>query len=127
MAHPIVSRKRAKAFSLALFLIGLAILTYTQAWWPGIMLVVGLPLALRQYLSGRVYDMCVSLFVFVGVFITVAFDISWQILLPILFTLGAIYIFFREFLEGSTAHEDEEEEDKNLEIEEEKNSKKSKK
>ena len=82
------------------------------------MLVVGIPLALRQHLSGRHYDMYVTLFVFLGVFITVAFNISWQVLLPILFSIGAIYIFFREFLEGKTHTEAEEEEELNAEIEE---------
>lgn len=119
MAHPLVSEKRAKALTLALFLIGLAVVTYFNAWWPGIMLAVGLPLALRQYLLGRHYDMGVSLFVFIGVFVTVQFDISWEILLPVLFTIGGIYIFFREYLESKTKTLEEEEEDINHEIEEE--------
>jgi len=83
------------------------------------MLAVGLPLALRQYLLGRHYDMGVSLFVFVGVFVTVQFDISWEVLLPVLFALGGIYILFREFLESKEKTEVEEEEDLNQEIEEE--------
>ncbi|MES2345030.1 MAG: hypothetical protein V4494_03730 [Chlamydiota bacterium] len=118
MARRITSDRTAKAYSLALFLVGLAILTYLHSWWPGIMLAVGIPLALRQHLSGRHYDMYVTLFVFIGVFITVAFNISWEILLPILFSIGAIYIFFREFLEGKTHTEAEEEEELNAEIEE---------
>lgn len=127
MAEPITSKKRAKAVSLALFLIGLAAITYVRQWWPGIMLVVGLPLAVRQYLLGRRYDMAVSLFVFVGVFVTVQFNISWEILLPVLFTLGGIYIFFREFLESKETPIDEEEEDVNKEIEEEEQDQKRKK
>src|SRR3972149_298541 len=95
----IVSRKRAKSISVALFLVGLAIVTYLQAWWPGIMLAIGIPLALRQYLLGRHYDMGVSLFVFIGVFVTVQFNISWEVLLPVLFALGGIYVLFREYLE----------------------------
>ena len=114
----LASKKRAKALCVALFLIGLAILSYLRAWWPGIMLVVGLPLALRQYLLGRHYDMGVSLFVFVGVFVTVQFNISWEILLPVLFALGGIYILFREFLESKEEPLSEEEEDINQEIEE---------
>ncbi|MBS0653148.1 MAG: hypothetical protein JSR39_06405, partial [Verrucomicrobia bacterium] len=103
---------------VALFLIGLAIISYLAAWWPGIMLVVGIPLALRQYLLGRHYDMGISLFVFVGVFVTVQFNISWEILLPVLFAIGGIYILFREFLESKEPLA-EEEEDINHEIEEE--------
>lgn len=115
----IVSKKRAKNLSVALFLIGLAIVSYLGAFWPGIMLAVGIPLALRQYLLGRNYDMCVSLFVFVGVFITVQFDISWEVLLPVLFGIGGIYILFREFLESKEEPLEEEEDDINHEIEEE--------
>jgi len=114
----IVSKKRAKAISVALFLIGLAIIAYLRAWWPGIMLAVGIPLAIRQYLLGRHYDMGVTLFVFIGVFVTVQFDISWEILLPVLFALGGIYILFREYLESKEEPLEEEEEDINKEIEE---------
>ncbi len=118
MARPLVSHRIAKALSLALFLVALAIITYTNQWWPGIMLGIGIPLAIRQYLLGRHYDMYVSLFVFIGVFVTVQFKISWQILLPILFTVGGIYIFFREFIESKTPSEAEKEEDINHRIEE---------
>lgn len=101
MAKPVTTVKRAKAFALALFLIGLAVIIYLQAWWPGILLAVGLPLALKQYLRGRTYDAGLSLFIFGVGFISVQFDISWQILLPVLFVIGAIYIFCRELMESS--------------------------
>jgi hypothetical protein len=118
MAHPIASQKRAKAFALSLFLIGIAVLIFLQAWWPGILLAMGIPLALKQYLMGRTYDMCLSLVVFGLGFVSVQFDISWQLILPVLFVLGAIYIFCRELYEGSVPPEDEIEEDKNKELEE---------
>lgn len=118
MTKPAASRKRGKLLSLLLFAIGLFIISYYGDWWPGIMLVVGVPLALFQYLQGRHYDTGVTLFVFIGVFVTVQFNIAWQIVLPILFVIGGIYIFFREFIEIHT--EDEDEEDLNEEIEEDK-------
>lgn len=117
MTRALVSKRKAKVFSVALFLIGLAVISYFDAWWPGIMLAVGLPLALRQHLLGRHYDMGISLFVFIGVFVTVQFDISWEILLPVLFATGGIYLLFREFLESKEPLADEEE-DMNREIEE---------
>ncbi len=120
MHHPLTSRKKAQAISTALFLLGLAILIFTDAWWPGIMLVIGIPLALRQYLLGRTYDMGISLLVFLGTFITVQFDISWRIFLPTLFTIGAIYILFREFTGADGEKEEEKEEDLNHELEEKK-------
>lgn len=113
-----ISRRRIKALTTALFLVGLAILSYLQTWWPAIMLVVGIPLALRQYFLGRHYDMGISLFVFLGVFITVQFNISWQVLLPVLFAIGGLYVLFREYLESRTETLEEEEEDINKEIEE---------
>lgn len=118
--HPFTSRKKAHALSTAIFLIGLAALIFTDLWWPGIMLVIGLPLALRQYLLGRTYDMIITLLVFVGTFVTVQFDISWRVFLPILFSLGAIYILFREFFGPDETTEEEKEEDFNHEIEEDK-------
>ena len=120
MAHPLTSRKKAQALSTALFLLGMAVVIITDTWWPGIMLVVGLPLAARQYLLGRTYDMMISLLVFVGTFVTVQFDISWRIFLPMLFSLGAVYILIREFTESSTRSEVEDEDDLNHEIEEKK-------
>jgi len=125
MAHPITSKKKAGTVSTVLFLLGLAVLTFTEMWWPGIMLAVGFSLALRQYLLGRTYDMCISLLVFVGTFITVQFDISWRVFLPILFTLGAIYALCHEFMAPDEEGEDEVEKDEDVqhEIEEEKKGK----
>jgi predicted membrane protein len=117
MARPYISHKRSKIIGLILFIIALLILTLYGKWWPGIMLAVGLPLALYQYLQRRRYDMYITLFVFVGVFITVQFNIAWQVLLPVLFIIGGIYIFFREFFEIRES-EAEKEEDLSEEIDE---------
>lgn len=111
MSKPILLRKRAKLVALILFLIGLVVLTLIGSWWPAIMLVVSLPLALFQYLQGRKYDTWITLFVFVGAFITVQFDIQWEVFLPVLFSIGGIYILFREWLEGKNEKEEEEAEE----------------
>ena len=97
MAHPIMSKRKAQSLSFALFLIGLALITYFKYWWPGIMLTIGIPMALRQYLLGKRFDMIVSLIVFIGVFITVQFSIQWEIVLPVLFTLGGLYVVCQIF------------------------------
>lgn len=123
MPRPIVCQKKAKAFSFILFLIGVALLSYFHSWWPGIMLAVGIPLALKQYLLGRRYDVAVTLFVFLGVFVTVQFRIEWEVLLPVLFTIGGIYILCRDFLEESILPEADRETDINEEIEEEQHKK----
>ncbi len=120
MAHPIVSHKKAKALSTALLLFGLAALTITEAWWPGIMLVIGIPLALRQYLLGRPHDMAVTLLIFAGTFVLVEYDLPWRFFLPTIFSVAAIYILFREYLESQGETEEEKDEDINHEIEEDK-------
>jgi predicted membrane protein len=120
MARPIVSEKKALILSFVLFLLGMAVLTYFRNFWPSIALVLGIPLALKQYLNGKKYDMYISLFVFIGVFITVQFNIKWHIFLPILFTMGGIYLFFKEFLNLRTTTEKDKEEEIEKEIDEEK-------
>lgn len=112
MAKPVLMRKKAKVVALIVFLLALIIITYMGAWWPGIMLAVGLPLAILQYLQGRMYDMAISLFVFVGAFVTVQFNIKWAVFLPIILAIGGIYIFFREFIYSRSAEEEEMEENK---------------
>ena len=114
-----LSHKKTSALCTALFLIGLALISFFDYWWPGIMLVVGIPLAVRQYLHSKIFDTAVTLIVFLGVFVTVQFHIQWKLLLPVLFVIGAIYIFFRDFVESKEESEDEFEEDLNEEIEEE--------
>lgn len=119
MTRPVVSQKKAKSICIALFLVFLAILSYTEKWWPGILLVVGLPLALKQYFAAKKYDVLITLFVFCGGFITEHNEFSAPILLPVLFTIGAIYVFCRDWIETSCLTEEEQEEDLNEEIEEE--------
>ena len=118
MARAFVSKKRAKALSSALFLLGLAALFFTNQWWPAIMFVIGLPLALRQFLLGRSYDALVTLLVFVSVPVLLESNISWDIFLPYILNVAAIYILCREFLESRQTTEEEKEEDLNHEIEE---------
>jgi len=73
---------------------------YFQAWWPGILLVLGLPLALKQFLERRRRDALVTLIVFVGFFSLARFDIPWKIFLIILFVMAVIYILCKEWFEG---------------------------
>lgn len=126
MAHILVSRKRARALSAALFLLGLAAVSLSGNWWPELMLVIGVPLALRQYLLGRSYDMLVSLLIFGGTYVLIKFKLPWDIFLPTIFIIGALYILCREFVESKEKTEEEVEEDLNHEIEENKDDKEKK-
>ncbi len=123
MAHPKTSQKRAKAVSASIFLVGLGIISFTNILWPGIMLVIGIPLAIRQYMLGKTYDAIVSLVIFVGAFIVSSCNVSWEIILPIIFFTSAIYILVREFCESTITTESEDEENLNKSIEEDKDEK----
>lgn len=118
MKKPKTSKKRAKAFSLSLFFLGLAIISLLNQWWPGIMLVIGIPLSFRQYLLSKFYDMLLTLFIFVGTFVVAAFDFSWEVLLPILFVTAALYLICKTYFEEKETTEEEREQDINCEIEE---------
>lgn len=118
MSSPMVSKKKAQTLSFALFIIGIGILFFIDKWWPGIALVIGLPLAAKHYLLGKHWDMVLCLFVFIGVFVTVQFQIQWNLLLPILFVMGGFYIFLKEFFTRDPESESEREEDLKHEIEE---------
>jgi len=120
MSAPITSRRKAGNYFTGLFLVGLAILSFTNTWWPGILLVIGLPLALRQYLRGRIYDMCVSLVIFVGLF--VLYWVGWEnvlenvLVLPVLLFLGGMFILFREYTQPMQRYGVEEVEDAREEL-----------
>lgn len=92
-----LSKRKANGLSNGAFLIGLGILFYTNAWWPGILLAIWVSLAIRQYFTGRTYDLIISTFVLVGLFIITLFKLDWSLIMPILFVVGGIYIIFREY------------------------------
>ena len=106
-------RKQAKIVSLIVFFLSIISVGILKYWWPGIMLTLGLPLAIFQYMQGRTYDTFITCFVFFGAWITIQFDIEWEILLPVLFSVGGIYLFFREWVESRTAKKENEISDDN--------------
>ena len=108
MWNQLTSKRRAKALSLSLLFLGLAILSFTGEWWPSVVLVAGIPLALRQFLLGRPHDFILTLLVFSGVFVTYQYEVNWQLLLPVLFIIAAIYIVFKEFAISSQPTYEEE-------------------
>ncbi len=97
MAQPILSKKKADALSNGVFLIGLGILFYTNAWWPGIIVALWAFLAVRQYLTGRNYDLIISSAICAALFLISIFKFSWDVLMPVLFIIGGTYIIFREY------------------------------
>lgn len=97
MAQVILSKRKADAVSNGVFLISLAVLIYTDFWWPGILIALWLTLIVRQYLTGRIYDLVMTSILLLGLFFITMLNINWSILVPVLLILGGIHIIFREF------------------------------
>ena len=118
MAAPLLSHRRAHSLAGALLLVGLALLSFLGSCWPALLLVLGIPLALHQWLLGRRYDSWISLLIFGGGFVLSCLSTPRQILLPILFLTSAFYLLLREWVEESPLSEEEMDEDLNHQIEE---------
>lgn len=97
MALPKVSHRKANSISIGLFFIGLGVLTFTRVFWPWILLAIGVAIVVRQYLRGQRYDMFVSTIIFGGGFVIATFEVLWASLFGVLFTIGGIYLIFREY------------------------------
>lgn len=118
MEHIHLSSKKSFIFSLVLFVLGLVICIVLNSWWPSLALLIGIPFSFYQFLTGKYRLSGLSILAFSGVFITVRFEeIPWNLILPIVFSIAALYLFFSEvFFHPITV--EEEEEDLNHEIEE---------
>lgn len=121
MAKPIVSHRKAQKFSTAFLLLGMAVLALMDSFWPGLMLVLGLAFAMRQFLLGKVYDAVIALGVFGGIFFAAFMDVPLKVLLTVLFVVAAIYILFRDYWETEVLTEEEKEVDTEHEIEDSSN------
>jgi len=97
MAKAILSKRKADAISNGVLLISLGILFYLNAWWPGILLAVWAWLGARQYFTGRHFDLTITTIILIGLFLIDYFNVQLLMLMPILFTVGGVYIIFREY------------------------------
>lgn len=96
----VLEKRKGEALSNGIFLFGMGILFITERWWPGILLVLFGALALRQYFSGRIFDLITTSGILLGLFIISLFNISIQILMPLLILFSGIYLTFREYFYG---------------------------
>ena len=112
-----MSKKKADALSNGVFLICLAILVYTEAWWPGILLAIWATLGTREYLTGRYYDLFLSTLILVGLFIVTLLKLDWAVIIPVLLILGGLHIIFREYCVAEGVEEEDPIEETEKEIE----------
>lgn len=92
-----ISKRKADGISNGIFLISIGILAFTNAWWPGILLALWATLAVRQYFTGRIYDLVVTTILLLGLFFVTILNLNWSVLVPVLLILGGIHLIFREY------------------------------
>lgn len=88
---------RAEAIGNGVFLILLGVLFYFSWLWPGILLAVWASFAVRQLLTGRHTDFVLTTLLLGSLFLVIYFNLSWNMLTPILFILGGGYLIYKEF------------------------------
>ena len=97
MSALLLSKRKADVIGNGLGLIGLGFLFYTNYWWPGIMLVIWVTLAARQFFTGRFYDLALTSIIIGVIFSVNFFQVDVSTLMPALLVLGGVYILLREY------------------------------
>lgn len=118
MSKPILTEPRTKAIGLAVLLVGIAILSYTNWWWPGIMAVIGISTMVKQLLRKKIYDAFLSLVIFGGITFTAVYGIGDKYIVPVILMIAAIYVLFKAFFQADQEDLIAEEEEHSKEIEE---------
>lgn len=113
-------QNQIRAISSGIFLVGLAILFITKFWWPGILLVLWVSVGVREYLSRRYYDFFISTIILLGLFAVYMLKLDWNVLVPVVFVVGAIYIVMKEFFFTSKSRLEEKIKQLESDLEEEK-------
>lgn len=76
-------------------------LLYFDMLWPEIVLIIGLAIALKQYLGGSLFDPIASLVVFGAMYVTTKMNIGWEVLIPLpalIFVIGFFILIHEYFL-----------------------------
>ena len=100
-------RKQASAISGGIFLIGLGVLLFTNWWWPGIMVVIGLAGCAELVFRGQIWRGIGTLAFFLAIptvlWIVQVTPIRWEIAGPlILIGIGVIVLVKAFFLRGES-------------------------
>lgn len=91
-----IPKKRAHALSNGIFLVFVAIMVFTNLWWPWIILAIGITLATRQYLTGRIYYSALTTVIAGLLFFMEFFRFGWNEYIPVLLLIAGIFIIVRE-------------------------------
>ena len=89
-----LTEEQADRVATGVFLVGLGVLYYLNAWWPGILLVVLAAMLSRYYFLGRIGEIVFASIAIVALFSISYFDIAGQYIIPlILILLGGALIY----------------------------------
>jgi len=95
------TKRKAKAVSGGIFLIGLAILLYTGWWWPGIMFVIGLSSCAEFIFQGKISRGIGSLALFfgipIGIWVIQETEIPWSLVGPLVLAGVGVIVLLKAF------------------------------
>jgi hypothetical protein len=97
--------KKINLLSAVLFLFGLALISFFNYWWPGIILVIAVAGIFRTILVGNFLASFAYLIIFGGIFLLAQFEhirphMEGTWILPAIFVLLGLYILLRCFIGG---------------------------
>lgn len=94
---PRLPKKKAYTVSNGVFLVILGFLFYTGQWWPGILFALGLTFAVRQYLTGRRFDLFLTV-IMVGILSVITFTGNLlSTIFPLFLIAGGLFLIAKEF------------------------------
>ena len=76
--------KTAGGITAGLILIGIGILAFTDGWWPGIMVVIGVAVIAGMLYRGQFLSTLPIALIFFGIPAVIELGLSWQIYVPLL-------------------------------------------
>ncbi|MBJ7448932.1 MAG: hypothetical protein JHC93_01075 [Parachlamydiales bacterium] len=96
-----VTTKVCNLIAIAAFILGVAMFSYMAVgqWGPGLFMVTGIALTVRQLLMGKMLDVLVCVIVFGAGFFCSFFNLLSRIFIPTLLVVGAVYLGIRQFFE----------------------------
>ncbi len=101
MNRPNFSKTTRHVITALIVVLGGSALFYFDLLWPEIILVVGLAIALKQFLAGAIFDPLASLVIFGCMYISVKMNMGWEILIPLpalIFVIGVFILLHEYFL-----------------------------
>ncbi len=106
MSRPNLSTTARHVITVITILAGAGTLFYFESLWPEIILVIGLAIALKQFLGGATFDPIASLIIFGCMYTSIKGDLGWGILIPLptlIFVVGFFILIHEYFLKKESS------------------------